>query len=325
MCRSSASGAPGPLRDPGSRTREADEVGEQHRDEAPLRDRGRGRFGEGGAQPARAWPHSPQNLTPGPSGAAVRTLDRQRGPAFAAELPPGLVLGAAGGTDHRRRILQGRGGSLAEHLRSVNLHLGTYRSAVLEARFDDLTGASASFRLVEPVGVLEATRAGEVVATSRPPRRRPGAACGSPGSSPTRPRPASILTSPCAPRPRRPVRGPPARVVRDVRARRGDDAPRPARRGGHAARRRGHVAPDHPRDRYEGSVDRIRELIAAGETYQVNHTMRLRSQVEGDPRGLYRDLATRNAAPTPPTSTSAGTGSCRRRRSCSSRSATARS
>ena len=48
--------------------------------------------------------------------------------------------------------------------------------------------------------------------------------------------------------------------------------------------------PTTPRDRYESSVDRIRELIAAGETYQVNHTMRLRSRVEGDPRGLYRDL-----------------------------------
>jgi hypothetical protein len=34
---------------------------------------------------------------------------------------------------------------------------------MLEVRFDDLTGASPSFRLVEPVGVLEATRAGEVV------------------------------------------------------------------------------------------------------------------------------------------------------------------
>jgi para-aminobenzoate synthetase/4-amino-4-deoxychorismate lyase len=48
--------------------------------------------------------------------------------------------------------------------------------------------------------------------------------------------------------------------------------------------------PTTTRERYESSVDRIRELIAAGETYQVNHTMRLRSRVEGDPRGLYRDL-----------------------------------
>ena len=48
--------------------------------------------------------------------------------------------------------------------------------------------------------------------------------------------------------------------------------------------------PTTPRDRCGSAVDRIRELIAAGETYQVNHTMRLRSRVEGDPRGLYRDL-----------------------------------
>ena len=33
---------------------------------------------------------------------------------------------------------------------------------MIEARFDDLTGAEPSFRLVEPVGVLEATRAEEV-------------------------------------------------------------------------------------------------------------------------------------------------------------------
>ena len=37
-------------------------------------------------------------------------------------------------------------------------------------------------------------------------------------------------------------------------------------------------------------IARIREHIAAGDTYQVNYTLRLRSQVEGDERGLYRDL-----------------------------------
>ena len=36
---------------------------------------------------------------------------------------------------------------------------------MIEARFDDLTGASPSFRLIEPVGVLEATRPDEVVPT----------------------------------------------------------------------------------------------------------------------------------------------------------------
>ena len=38
------------------------------------------------------------------------------------------------------------------------------------------------------------------------------------------------------------------------------------------------------------AIARIREHIAAGDTYQVNHTLRLRSTVEGDERGLYRDL-----------------------------------
>jgi para-aminobenzoate synthetase/4-amino-4-deoxychorismate lyase len=48
--------------------------------------------------------------------------------------------------------------------------------------------------------------------------------------------------------------------------------------------------PTTPRERFGSAVDEIRQLIAAGETYQVNHTMRLRSRVEGDARGLYRDL-----------------------------------
>jgi para-aminobenzoate synthetase/4-amino-4-deoxychorismate lyase len=43
--------------------------------------------------------------------------------------------------------------------------------------------------------------------------------------------------------------------------------------------------------RYGHAIERIRELIAAGETYQVNYTIRLHAQVRGDERGLYRDLA----------------------------------
>lgn len=45
---------------------------------------------------------------------------------------------------------------------------------------------------------------------------------------------------------------------------------------------------DH--ERFIRDVETIRELIAAGETYQVNHTLRLRARIEGDARGLYRDL-----------------------------------
>ncbi|HEY1331479.1 MAG TPA: aminodeoxychorismate synthase component I [Actinomycetota bacterium] len=41
---------------------------------------------------------------------------------------------------------------------------------------------------------------------------------------------------------------------------------------------------------YEATVETIRGLIAAGETYQVNHTFRLRAAFEGDDLALYRDL-----------------------------------
>ncbi len=49
--------------------------------------------------------------------------------------------------------------------------------------------------------------------------------------------------------------------------------------------------PSVDRDAYDAAIARIRGLIAAGETYQVNHTMRMRARLEGDARGLYRDLA----------------------------------
>jgi para-aminobenzoate synthetase/4-amino-4-deoxychorismate lyase len=67
--------------------------------------------------------------------------------------------------------------------------------------------------------------------------------------------------------------------------------PLPRDEEGVAATPEGTWVPTTTRERYESSVGRIRELIAAGETYQVNHTMRLRSHIEGDPRGLYRDLS----------------------------------
>ena len=48
--------------------------------------------------------------------------------------------------------------------------------------------------------------------------------------------------------------------------------------------------PSIDRARYDEAIGRIRAHIAAGDTYQVNYTLRLRSQVAGDERGLYRDL-----------------------------------
>ncbi len=45
--------------------------------------------------------------------------------------------------------------------------------------------------------------------------------------------------------------------------------------------------PDTAREEYADAIRRIREWIRAGDTYQVNYTMRLRSQFEGDPYALF--------------------------------------
>lgn len=49
--------------------------------------------------------------------------------------------------------------------------------------------------------------------------------------------------------------------------------------------------PDWQPAGYRHQVEAVRERIAAGDTYQCNLTVRLRSQAEGDLSGLYRDLA----------------------------------
>jgi para-aminobenzoate synthetase/4-amino-4-deoxychorismate lyase len=161
---------------------------------------------------------------------------------------------------------------------------------MLEARFDDLTGAAPSFRLVEPVGVLEATRAGEVVPVLDAAEAAAGRGLWVAGFVSYEG--AAGLD--------------PALVVRDrdpedafaelplawfAMFERAEETTLPLPRDeGLPAVAENTWMPTTSRERYGSSVGRIRELIAAGETYQVNHTMRLRSRVEGDPRGLYRDL-----------------------------------
>ncbi|MGD1053416.1 MAG: aminodeoxychorismate synthase component I [Candidatus Dormibacteria bacterium] len=49
--------------------------------------------------------------------------------------------------------------------------------------------------------------------------------------------------------------------------------------------------PDWDSAGYGRKLDRIRERLAAGDTYQCNLTVRLRSRADGDLLGLYRDLA----------------------------------
>lgn len=48
--------------------------------------------------------------------------------------------------------------------------------------------------------------------------------------------------------------------------------------------------PSIDRETYNCAIRRIKELIAAGETYQVNFTMRLRSAFRGDPMALFHRL-----------------------------------
>ncbi len=159
-----------------------------------------------------------------------------------------------------------------------------------EARFDDVRpGAERSFRLAGPVGVLEARRPDEVPGVIS----AAGSAAGrglwvggfvayeaAPGLDPS-----------LAVRERQPTdrladlplawfglfeRREPVPTLDAAR-------PGPSRSGG--------WGPSVDRRRYDAAIATIRELIAAGETYQVNHTLRLRARIVGDERGLYRDLA----------------------------------
>jgi para-aminobenzoate synthetase/4-amino-4-deoxychorismate lyase len=57
-----------------------------------------------------------------------------------------------------------------------------------------------------------------------------------------------------------------------------------------AEARLGPLAPDVDRRTYLAALGRIRERIARGDVYQVNHTLRLRGPFGGDPGALYRRL-----------------------------------
>ncbi len=49
--------------------------------------------------------------------------------------------------------------------------------------------------------------------------------------------------------------------------------------------------PNVTRPSYDAAIDRIKEHIARGDTYQVNYTMRLRTPFDGDPWALFLHLA----------------------------------
>jgi len=162
---------------------------------------------------------------------------------------------------------------------------------VIEARFDDLVrGAERAFRLVEPVGIIEARRpaevAGAIDAADSAAARGLWAAGfvayeAAPGLDPELSVHVRAPDDPFAELP----------LAWFALFERKEDLP-PLEPG----RTEPPEAAGSPwranvdRATYDAAVDRIRELIAAGHTYQVNHTIRLRATIRGDARGFYRDL-----------------------------------
>jgi len=55
--------------------------------------------------------------------------------------------------------------------------------------------------------------------------------------------------------------------------------------------------PSIARGRYDRTIEAIREHIRAGDTYQVNYTLRLRATLETDPIALYGRLCRAQRAP----------------------------
>jgi para-aminobenzoate synthetase / 4-amino-4-deoxychorismate lyase len=162
---------------------------------------------------------------------------------------------------------------------------------VIEARFDDLVaGAERAFRLAEPVGVIEARRpsevAGAIDAAGSAAARGLWAAGfvayeAAPGLDPELSVHVRAPDDPFAELP----------LAWFALFERKEDLPPlepgrldPSGSAGSPWR------PSVDRATYDAAVDRIRELIAAGHTYQVNHTIRLRAMIQGDERGFYRDL-----------------------------------
>jgi para-aminobenzoate synthetase/4-amino-4-deoxychorismate lyase len=159
------------------------------------------------------------------------------------------------------------------------------------ARFDDLTpGGERSFGFEEPVAVLEARRPEEVPgvleAAEAAAERGIWAAGfvayeGAPGLNPDLAVPTHAEGSAFADLPL---------AWFGLFERRVDVAPLESPIGPVDHRPAAPWRPSVPRDAYDAALARIHERIAAGDTYQVNHTIRLHATIVGDDRGLYRDL-----------------------------------
>ena len=159
---------------------------------------------------------------------------------------------------------------------------------MIDARSDDLRpGRERSFRFEEPTAILEARRLDEVVGTLEAVGSAAHRGLWAVGFVAYEAAPAfdpALVVHP--PVPDLPL------AWFALFARRVEVDPPPAAQDGDDER-----SPSSPwrptvdAATYRERIAAIREAIAAGDTYQVNYTVRLRARVAGDARGLYRDLA----------------------------------
>ncbi len=154
-------------------------------------------------------------------------------------------------------------------------------------RFDDLRmDAPPSFRMVRPVEVIEAHRREEVLPALR--RIEAAAEGGLWAAGFVAYEAASALDPDLTVRVRRasdPFETLPLVWFATFEGVEADPLPQ-----GGATSPLGSWGPSVDRAAYDAAIDRIREHIAAGNSYQVNHTVRLRSSLESDDFDLYRDL-----------------------------------
>jgi para-aminobenzoate synthetase/4-amino-4-deoxychorismate lyase len=159
---------------------------------------------------------------------------------------------------------------------------------VTEARFDDLTVGGTSFRFAGHVETLEATRLADVAPTIAAAEAAAArglwvAGCVSYEAAPGLDPSLVTRTAPIGD----PFEAFPLAWFASFERRESTVLPEPREDAPvNGARWR----PTSDRRDYDAAIGRIHEHIAAGETYQVNHTIRLRSSSSRDPRGLYRDL-----------------------------------
>ena len=160
----------------------------------------------------------------------------------------------------------------------------------IEARFDDLGSVpSRSLRFEDPVAVLEARRPDEVPGALAAVEAEVAGGLWAAGFLAYEAAPAlDPALSDRAREPEDPFRQMPLlwfatfRKVRRTSVEEGGDGGQ----GEPPLRWR----PSIPRERFDERIGRIREHIADGDTYQINYTLRLRTELERDDRAFYHDL-----------------------------------